>query len=98
MTTVNQSARVSLYENVIQFDAKEDGYQGEQMHQLIQDVTGSASFCSTVLLLKNADHLTTCAFALLHEYLQEAPSKVMVIMISTDRSRIFPPLLQYVEG
>ncbi|MBW4692241.1 MAG: hypothetical protein KME27_10790 [Lyngbya sp. HA4199-MV5] len=80
----------------IEFDAQAEGYQAEDIEQLLKQISKSAACLSTVVILKNAHYLTTKAFSLLHDYLQKHSTRVLMVLISSDRSRIFPPLLALV--
>ena len=83
----------------IEFDAQQEGYQVKDIEQLLGRISQSAACLSTVVILKNAHYLTTMAFSLLYDYLQEHSTRVLMVLVSSDRSRIFPPLLDcVVEG
>ena len=84
-----------LCQELIEFDAS-SRYHAEDIQQLLAEVDAVNQY--TVVVLKNAHYLTTKAFAILYEYLQRKPSKEAVfILVSSDRSRIFPPLLDCVK-
>ncbi|MCL1463065.1 hypothetical protein [Argonema galeatum] len=84
-----------LCQELIEFDAL-SRYHAEDIQRLLAEVEVATQY--TVVVLKNAHYLTTKAFGILYEYLQKQPSKdVVFILVSSDRSRIFPPLLEYVK-
>lgn len=84
-----------LCQNTIDFDALE-GYQAEDIQRLIAQVKQASP--STVVLLRNAHYLTAKAFAILYRYIQqELSDNVIFILVSSDQSKIFPPLLECVQ-
>ncbi|MBO3463095.1 hypothetical protein G7B40_038005 [Aetokthonos hydrillicola Thurmond2011] len=89
-----------LCDMVIDFDAV-NGYEAKDVEQLIQQVKASgvgAAQRRVVVLLRNAHYLTTRAFAILYDYIREPlSSHVVLVLVSTDQSRIFPPLLDFVQ-
>ncbi|GAA6623403.1 hypothetical protein [Scytonema sp. NUACC26] len=90
-----------LCDRVIDFDAAR-GYEAEDVKQLINQVQTSLSEIENskiLVLLRNAHYLTTKAFAVLYNYIRESSTtNVVFVLISTDKSKIFPPLLDYVQN
>jgi hypothetical protein len=73
----------------------------EDIERLIEQVTtllaGSES-SRVVILLRNAHYLTTRAFVILYNYIREPFStNAVFVLVSGDKSRIFPPLLDLIE-
>ncbi|MFB2918645.1 MULTISPECIES: hypothetical protein [Aerosakkonema] len=84
-----------LCQELIEFDASSRD-RADDIQQLLPEVEAATQ--SRVVVLKNAHYLTTKAFAILYEYLREKSSNdVVFILVSSDRSRIFPPLLECVK-
>jgi hypothetical protein len=52
---------------------------------------------NVVVLLKNTHYLTTKAFAVLYNYIRQNPSNNVIFIVSGDKSKIFPPLLDCLE-
>ncbi|MEC4816248.1 MAG: hypothetical protein SAK29_23725 [Scytonema sp. PMC 1069.18] len=90
-----------LCDRVMDFDAAR-GYEAEDVKQLINKVQTSLSEIENskiLVLLRNAHYLTTKAFAVLYNYIRESSTtNVVFVLISTDKSKIFPPLLDYVQN
>jgi len=85
-----------LCEQVIDFDAI-DGYEAKNIETLIEQLQVIESR-KVVVLLRNAHYLTTQAFAILYNYIRQLNSSHAVfVLVSTDSSRIFPPLLDFVQ-
>jgi DNA polymerase III gamma/tau subunit len=85
-----------LYQGMVEFDAQTQGYELNDIESLLQRISSTALGESTLLVLKNAHYLTTTAFVALYEYLKQNPARVMVVLLSSDNTRIFPPLFEYV--
>ncbi|MBW4683915.1 MAG: hypothetical protein KME40_02205 [Komarekiella atlantica HA4396-MV6] len=85
-----------LCEQVIDFDAI-DGYEAKNIETLIEQLQAIESR-KVVVLLRNAHYLTTQAFAILYNYIRQLNSShAAFVLVSTDSSRIFPPLLDFVQ-
>lgn len=89
-----------LCDTAIDFDAI-DAYEAKDIEGLINQIQtslGEASGSKVVVLLRNAHYLTTKANACLYNYIR-APlsSNVVFVLVSTDKSKIFPPLLDFVQ-
>ncbi|WP_041233065.1 hypothetical protein [Cylindrospermum stagnale] len=89
-----------LCDQVIDFDAV-DAYEAKDIEKLvnqIQTLLTTDKNSKVVVLLRNAHYLTTKAFAVLYSYLRQQPSgDVVLILVSADKSKIFPPLLDFVQ-
>jgi len=91
-----------LCDQVIDFDPINDGYEAHDVERLLQEIQqilaeNRARKC--VVLLRSAHYLTTKAFAILHDYICNSKTKnVVFVLVSTDKSKIFPPLLSLIEN
>ncbi|MBW4635756.1 MAG: hypothetical protein KME30_28920 [Iphinoe sp. HA4291-MV1] len=88
-----------LCDQAIDFDAI-NGYEAQDVERLINQVrdSGAESGRKTVVVLRNAHYLTTQAFATLYNYIrQPIQEHVVLVLVSADKSRIFPPLLDFVQ-
>lgn len=98
--TKTQHSRIYLQNEVIDFDAQ-NGYQAENIQQLFDDISSKDE--PVVVLFKNAHLLTTKAFGLLYDYLKHRnasdlpKTKNVFVLVSSDKSKIFPPLLEFVQ-
>ena len=89
-----------LCDSVIDFDAH-TAYEAEDIENLISQVQQTLAENKTakpVVVLKNAHYLTTKAFAVLDNYIRNSHSAVSLVIVSSDKSKIFPPLLEYIES
>jgi DNA polymerase III gamma/tau subunit len=84
-----------LCEQIIDFEAAK-AYEAKDIEGLIEQVKTSlaeSQGSKVVVLLRNAHYLTTRAFAILYNYIQEPIStNVVFVLVSADKSKIFPPL------
>ncbi|HLP90187.1 MAG TPA: hypothetical protein VK184_16565 [Nostocaceae cyanobacterium] len=89
-----------LCDQVIDFDAI-TAYEAQDIEQLINQIQTTLknnAGSKVVVLLRNAHYLTTKAFAILYNYIREQLANNLVfILVSTDKSKIFPPLLDFVQ-
>ncbi|MEH1871087.1 hypothetical protein [Nostoc sp.] len=89
-----------LCEQIIDFEAAE-AYEVNDIEGLIKQVKtylAESEGKKVVVLLRNAHYLTTRAFAILYNYIQEPIStNVVFVLVSADKSKIFPPLLDFVQ-
>lgn len=83
-----------LFQEIVEFDAQES-YEAHDIQELLAQVSRTRN--STVVILKNAHYLTTKAFITLYEYLQQKSNDVTFLLVSSDESKIFPPLLQWLK-
>ena len=82
-------------QSLIEFDAAEK-YQSEDIGLLITE-TISANH-KKLVVIKNTHRLTTKASVYLYKYLKaKDDSNTIFFLISDDRLRMFPPLLEYLE-
>jgi hypothetical protein len=81
-----------LCDRLINFDATH-AYESSDIEGLLGQIVDVAE--PTAVVIKNAHYLTAVACGLLHNYLASKPDNVAFVM-SGDRTRIFPPLLDYV--
>lgn len=81
-----------LCDRLVELNAH-DSHESKDVQALLNDLHGYSD--PTVVVLKHAHFLTTAAFLLLHQYLQQKPQNISFVLESSDRSRIFPPLLEY---
>ena len=90
-----------LCDLVIDFDAI-NGYEVKDVESLISQIRDSVTGNGgrkVVILLRSAHYLTTRAFVVLYDYIRNSStSNVVFVLVSTDKSRIFPPLLTLVEN
>lgn len=90
-----------LCDQVIDFDAI-SAYEAKDIESLInqiQETLIGTEGRKVVVLLKNAHYLTTKAFVILYNYLSESLSdNAVFVLVSSDRSKIFPPLLDLVQN
>lgn len=89
-----------LCEYFIDFDARQK-YQASDIEQLliqVQNRNQSMELEKVVVLLKNAHYLTTKAFVVLYDYIRQNPSINVIFIVSGDKSKIFPPLLDCLEN
>ncbi|GJD23949.1 hypothetical protein RIVM261_089050 [Rivularia sp. IAM M-261] len=85
-----------LCDTAIDFDAQ-TAYEASDIEDLINQIRVSTKGRKVVVVLKNAHYLTMRAFSVLYNYIREAPKDVVLVLVSSDKSRIFPPLLEYVQ-
>jgi DNA polymerase III gamma/tau subunit len=89
-----------ICDQIIDFEAK-NAYEAQDIERLIEQVktlVAESKDSKVVILLRNAHYLTTRAFVILYNYIQEPFStNAVFVLVSTDKSRIFPPLLDLVE-
>lgn len=89
-----------ICDQIIDFEAV-NAYEAQDIERLIEQVKVSLveiEGCKVVVLLRNAHYLTTRAFVILYNYIrQPISSNVVFVLISSDKSRIFPPLLNLIE-
>ncbi|YAF99304.1 MAG: hypothetical protein AB3A66_29590 (plasmid) [Nodularia sp. CChRGM 3473] len=87
-------------DQIIDFEATE-GYEAQDIERLIEQIKTlltQSDMSRVVVLLRNAHYLTTSAFALLYNYIrQPISSNVVFVLVSADKSKIFPPLLDFVQ-
>ena len=85
---------------IIDFEAA-SAYEAQDVERLIEQVktlVAESEESKVVILLRNAHYLTTRAFVILYNYIQEPFStNTVFVLVSSDKSRIFPPLLDLVE-
>lgn len=89
-----------LYDSIIDFDAQ-TAYEAKDIEGLIAQIQATLTQSQTespVVVLKNAHYLTTKAFAILNDYIRNSHLGASLIIVSSDRSKIFPPLLEYIES
>lgn len=89
-----------LCDIAIDFDAQ-SAYQASDIEKLINQIQTAlteAEGRKVVVVLKNAHYLTMKAFSVLYDYIRELHSNVVLVLVSSDKSRIFPPLLEYVQA
>ncbi|MBE9213647.1 MAG: hypothetical protein HC836_15990 [Richelia sp. RM2_1_2] len=87
-------------DSVIDFDAH-TAYKAEDIENLIsqvQQLLAENKTAKPVVVLKNAHYLTTKAFAVLNNYIRNSHSTVSLVIVSSDRAKIFPPLLEFIES
>lgn len=90
-----------LCDHTIEFDATRLGYQAKDVERLIADIRASGQAQNNgkiVVFLKNAHYLTTKAFSVLYNYIRQEASQNVVFVVSGDKSKIFPPLLEWLES
>jgi DNA polymerase III gamma/tau subunit len=88
-----------LCDIAIDFDAQ-SAYHASDIEKLINQIQTAlteAEGRKVVVVLKNAHYLTMKAFSVLYDYIREPHSNVVLVLVSSDKSRIFPPLLEYVQ-
>jgi DNA polymerase III gamma/tau subunit len=88
-----------LCDQAIDFDAV-NGYEVKDIEVLINQlkISDAESERKVVVVLRNAHYLTTQAFALLYNYVRQPnASNVVLVLVSSDKSKIFPPLLDFVQ-
>lgn len=80
---------------VIIYDAKSCGYSADDVQQLIKQVPCSNK-AKVTMIIKNAHYFNTEAFVILNEFLERSTPIVLCVLLSADKTRIFPPLLNHV--
>ncbi|WP_341529951.1 hypothetical protein WKK05_11930 [Nostoc sp. UHCC 0302] len=89
-----------LCDQIIDFEATQ-AYEAQDIERLIEQtktLLAQSQSSKVVVLLRNAHYLTTRAFAILYNYIREPiSSNVVFVLVSADKSKIFPPLLDLVE-
>ncbi|MBG1269429.1 hypothetical protein [Nostoc sp. WHI] len=88
-----------LCDLAIEFDAQVS-YEAKDIENLIKQTKialSESSKTKVVVILKNAHYLTTKAFSVLYNYIRESNSSLMLILVSCEKAKIFPPLLDYVQ-
>jgi len=87
-------------DQIIDFEAT-DAYEAQNIETLIEQVKAAMhepNSLKVVVLLRNAHFLTRRAFAILYNYIRSPISvNVIFVLVSTDKSKIFPPLLDLVQ-
>lgn len=89
-----------LCDSLIDFDAHM-AYKAEDIENLISQVQRLLAENKTtkpVIVLKNVHYLTTKAFAVLNNYIRNSKDTVSLVIVSSDRAKIFPPLLEFIES
>ncbi len=90
-----------LCDQIIDFDAI-SAYEAKDIEGLvnqIQETFIKAEGRKVVVLLRNAHYLTTKAFVILYNYVRESLSgDAVFVLVSSDKSKIFPPLLDFVQN
>jgi folylpolyglutamate synthase/dihydropteroate synthase len=90
-----------LCQNIINLDAQWN-YEAKDIQRLIG--RAQVSDRATAIVIDNAHFLTTRAFVILYEYIQQRLSQpktskgVLLLIVSNDKSKIFPPLLEFVSS
>jgi DNA polymerase III gamma/tau subunit len=75
-------------------------YEASDIETLINQIQASVvenESRKVLVVLKNTHYLTMNAFSVLYNYIREPHSDVLLVLVSSDKSRIFPPLLEYVQ-
>jgi phosphoglycerol transferase MdoB-like AlkP superfamily enzyme len=88
-----------LCEQTIDFDATQ-GYQAKDVANLIAQIQASSQSLNSgkvVVHLKNAHYLTTRAFGVLYDYIRQDSTQNVIFVVYGDKSKIFPPLLNWVK-
>jgi DNA polymerase III gamma/tau subunit len=88
-----------LCDLAIDFDAQ-IAYEASDVEALINQIQAflvENEGRKVVVVLKNAHYLTMRAFSVLYNYIREPHSDIVLVLVSSDKSRIFPPLLEYVQ-
>lgn len=88
-----------LCDLAIDFDAA-NAYEASDVEGLINQIQTTLAETEdkkVVVVLKNAHYLTTKAFSVLYNYIRKPHLNVVLVLVSSDKSRIFPPLLEYVQ-
>ncbi|QSJ19142.1 hypothetical protein JYQ62_10640 [Nostoc sp. UHCC 0702] len=87
-------------DQIIDFEAAE-AFEAKDIESLIEQIESfqtQAQAFKILVLLRNAHYLTTRAFAILYNYIREPISdNVVFVLVSADKSKIFPPLLDFVQ-
>ncbi|MCC5640343.1 hypothetical protein LC593_31825 [Nostoc sp. CHAB 5844] len=87
-------------DQIIDFEAT-NGYESQDIETLIIQVgvlLASPDSSRVVVLLRNAHYLTSRAFSILYDYIRSPISaRCIFVLVSTDKSKIFPPLLNLVQ-
>lgn len=89
-----------LCDSIIDFDAH-TAYEAKDIENLISQVQETLAGDKTakpVVVLKNAHFLTTKAFTVLNNYIRNSNDAISLVIVSSDKSKIFPPLLEYMES
>ncbi|MBH8574926.1 hypothetical protein I8752_18260 [Nostocaceae cyanobacterium CENA369] len=89
-----------ICDQIIDFEATH-AYEAQDIERLIEQVQTSLAEMEgrkVVVLLRDAHYLTTRAFVILYNYIREPFStNAVFVLVSGDKSRIFPPLLNLIE-
>lgn len=88
-----------LCDLAIDFDAAL-AYKASDVEELITQIEAALAEVEdtkVVVVVKNAHYLTTKAFSVLYNYICKPSSDVFLVLVSSDKSKIFPPLLNYVQ-
>ncbi|WP_375495388.1 hypothetical protein [uncultured Nostoc sp.] len=87
-------------DQIIDFEAT-SAYEAQDIERLIEQIKTilvSSEDSRVVILLRNAHYLTTRAFVILYNHIRSPISaNVVFVLVSTDKSKIFPPLLDLVQ-
>ncbi|MEH2467826.1 hypothetical protein [Nostoc sp.] len=87
-------------DQIIDFEAS-NAYEAQDIETLIEQVKtilASSEDSRVVILLRNAHYLTTRAFSILYDYIRSPISaNAAFVLVSTDKSKIFPPLLDLMQ-
>jgi DNA polymerase III gamma/tau subunit len=87
-------------DQIIDFEAT-IAYEAQDIETLIEQIKtklAESEDTRVVILLRNAHYLTTRAFGILYNYIRSPISaNVVFVLVSTDKSKIFPPLLDLVQ-
>jgi DNA polymerase III gamma/tau subunit len=89
-----------ICDQIVDFEAT-SAYEAQDIERLIEQINtllADSEDSRVVILLRNAHYLTTRAFVILYNYIREPFSKNAVfVLVSSNKSRIFPPLLDLIE-
>ncbi|MCM0589501.1 MAG: hypothetical protein KA716_04280 [Gloeotrichia echinulata DEX184] len=88
-------------DQIIDFEATNaNAYEAQDIERLLEQIKtllAQTEGSKVVVLLRNAHFLTTRAFGILYNYIRSPISaNAVFVLVSTDKSRIFPPLLELV--
>ncbi|GEM_PF-1736084 len=90
-----------ICDQLIDFDASV-AYESQNVEGLInqiQDAVAENGGRKVVILLRSGHYLTTKAFATLYDYIRtQSTNNIVFVLVSTDKSKIFPPLLSLLQS